>query len=348
MNPFKILFMYPTVGGGSLVTAQNVQEALKEIGASLKVIDPWEYRSLIQKRFSDKDEGEINRLTKEISNGYLIKAIEGFKPDLFLTVFGLHIEPEIFQLLKKEGIVSCCWFLDDPWGFEEASRIAPNYDFFFTHEPTTVEKYKAIGVKNAYYLPEACNSNMHRRVDLTEEEKARYSCDLSFVGRPHSNRIGFLERLADYDLGIWGDGWDDIDLSPRLKGCIKGGEVPQQEMVKIFNVSKIALNLHPTSGLKGMEAGEGICPRTFAIAGSGAFQLVDWRGEMERLFRVGEEIITFRDIDEVPGLVDYYLNHPDERRTMAKRVQERVYKEHTYKRRIEEMLKFIGEYNGAV
>lgn len=344
----KIILMYPTVGGGSLVTAQNVEEALREEeGVSLKVIDPWMYRVLIKERSLGKDEDEINRLTKVVSNEYLVKVIKEFRPDLFLTVFGLYIKPEIFRLLKKEGVRSCCWFLDDPWGFKEASSIASSFDFFFTHEPTTVERYKLMGV-NARYLPEACNPNVHKKVELTEEERDRYRCDLSFVGRPYPNRIEFLQGLTDYDLGIWGDGWNGVDISPGLKRCIRGGEVGQEEMVKIFNASKIALNLHPTYGLKGEAAGEGISPRTFAIAGCGVFQLVDYRRELERLFRVGEEIILFNSIDEVRGLIDYYLSHPEERKAIGLKAQEKVYREHTYKHRIEEMLGFIGECNRRV
>lgn len=127
---FRIILLHPTVGGGSLVTSLNVAKTLEKMGHLLRVIDPWRYRILIKERFLDKDEERINQLTKEVTNEYLIRAIKEFKPDLFLTIFGLYTRDEIFRLLKKEGIPSCCWFLDDPWGFEKASKIARRYDFF--------------------------------------------------------------------------------------------------------------------------------------------------------------------------------------------------------------------------
>jgi spore maturation protein CgeB len=329
-----ILLLYPTVGGGSIRSCENLEDALREEGFPLKVIDPWKYRILLRKRFQDKGEDEINNLTKKLTNNYLMEAIQNFRPDLFLTVFGLYIPDDVFSLLKEKGVRSCCWWLDDPWGFEHSSKIAPKFDLFFVHEPTMIKKYRAKGLDNVHYLPEACNPRIHKKMELTEEEMERYRCDLSFVGRPYPNRIEFLEAFTHWDLGIWGEGWNEV--SGKLKRHIKGGEIHQSEMVKIFNASKIVLNLHPDFGMR--EKGEGISPRTFAIAGCGVFQLVDYRREMERLFKVGEEIIAFRNLDQAIRLVEYYLSHPEESELIAKRAQERVYREHTYKDRIREVL----------
>lgn len=337
----KILLAHPTVGGGSLITSLNIAETLVEMDYPIKVVDPWEYRFLIRKKFPDQNKKDINCLTKEVTYEYLFKAIRDFKPDLFLTIFGVYIRKDLFSFMKREKVISCCWFLDDPWGFDEAAEVASNYDYFFTHEPTTVERYRKLGVKKVEYLPEACNPNVHKKMKLDENELSKYKCDLSFVGKPHPNRIGFLEKLADYDLKVWGDGWEEIN--PRLKGCIQGGDVPQNVMVKIFNASKIVLNLHPTYGMKKEILGDGINPRTFAIAGCGAFQLVDERGEMKKFFKIGEEVVTFKHIDELPDLVEYYLAHSDEREVIATRAQKRAYKEHTYRHRLEKMFNFIEQ-----
>jgi spore maturation protein CgeB len=82
-------------------------------------------------------------------------------------------------------------------------------------------------------------------------------------------------------------------------------------------------------------------PRTFEIAACGAFQLVDYRSELPDVFTPGEEIVCFRDLEELRNQIGYYLEHPDERRRIAEKARSRVLKEHTYQARMETMLSFI-------
>jgi spore maturation protein CgeB len=340
MENFRVIFMYPTVSGGSLVIAEDCEDALKKLPYEFRVIDPWKYKKAIEIL---KERGKIGEdldvSAKELSYKRLMELTREFKPHLFFTIFGLYISPHILSFLKRNNVKTACWFVDDPYGFEKGRKIAKLFDFFFTHEPTIIEKYKEFGIKNVFYLPIGCNPNIHKRVKLTSEELRRYECDLSFVGVKHPNRVKFLEELAgNYNLKIWGNGWEEVG-SADLKKCIQGGNIPQKEMVKVFNASKIVINLHPTYGLPS----EGVSNRVFIASACGAFQLVDEKRDLSRFFKIGEEIVCFRKRVEVPKLIDYYLINHREREEIAARAQRRVYKDHTYMQRLEEMFRYVME-----
>ena len=64
-------------------------------------------------------------------------------------------------------------------------------------------------------------------------------------------------------------------------------------------------------------------PRTFELASSNAFQLVDARGPLRALFE-HDEVVSFRDIAELRSLVTHYLAHDDERLAIAARARARA------------------------
>jgi spore maturation protein CgeB len=82
-------------------------------------------------------------------------------------------------------------------------------------------------------------------------------------------------------------------------------------------------------------------PRTFELAACGAFQLVDERELLSECFKVGEEIVTFSSVADLKDKIEYYRDRPEERRRIAARARERVLREHTYEKRLEQMLTLI-------
>jgi spore maturation protein CgeB len=82
-------------------------------------------------------------------------------------------------------------------------------------------------------------------------------------------------------------------------------------------------------------------PRTFELAACGAFQLCDDRKLLPELFEVGEEIITFSSLEDMREKMEHYLAHPEERKAVCERARARVIRDHSYGRRIEQMLSMI-------
>lgn len=83
--------------------------------------------------------------------------------------------------------------------------------------------------------------------------------------------------------------------------------------------------------------GDFVNPRTFEIVSCGAFQLADKRTLLGELFEDGE-MELFGDLAELREKIDHYLARPEERNRFAQLGRARVLREHTYIRRMEELL----------
>jgi spore maturation protein CgeB len=121
---------------------------------------------------------------------------------------------------------------------------------------------------------------------------------------------------------------EEISSNARLCGRIEYGE----ELAKLYNATKINLNITTTQSISSPTQ------RIFDVTACGGFILTDYHKELENLFKVGEEIICYRDIKDLNHLIHHYLRHPDEREEVALMAHQRTLQHHTYRHRMEELL----------
>ena len=147
--------------------------------------------------------------------------------------------------------------------------LAPEEDVFFTiqREPFFRELSK-LGLKNFAFLPLAADPEVYRPLDLTPEDSRRFGAAVSFVGAGYRNRLAFFQGLLDFDFKIWGSDWNlNSPLGPFIQN--HGARVSEEEAVKIFNASRINLNLHSSPyHLAINPEGDYVNPRTFDLAAS--------------------------------------------------------------------------------
>jgi hypothetical protein len=77
--------------------------------------------------------------------------------------------------------------------------------------------------------------------------------------------------------------------------------------------------------------------RVFQITASGAFVLTDWREDAVNLFEPDEEVVYFKSMKELPGLIDRYTKVPEERARIAAAGRRRFLNEHTAAHRMKEL-----------
>lgn len=104
------------------------------------------------------------------------------------------------------------------------------------------------------------------------------------------------------------------------------------QMPKVFKCSKVNLNI----SLKTIRTG--IPLRILDILASGGFVISNFQEELAEYFRLGEEIITYGDIEELYYLVNYYLQHEEERKEIAARGLQRVKEDFRFEERMKVIL----------
>lgn len=111
------------------------------------------------------------------------------------------------------------------------------------------------------------------------------------------------------------------------------------DMVRTVNSYKIHFNRN---------IADDINFRTFETLGCRTFLLTNHTPGLERLFDIGENIITYSDKADLIEKVKYYLKHDDERNEMARKGYEHVKNNHTYDNRAQQLVDIIKEHGDKV
>lgn len=269
-------------------------------------------------------------------------------PNLVLVLDGLDMPLEQIMALRAQGIKTAIWLTDDPYYTDFTMKIVSFYDYVFTLERNCVEIYRGLGCREVHYLPFAAHRE-HYRPTTTRPQINR---QVSFIGSAYWNRVhffrGIMPELMSYNTVINGIWWDRLPEAPMYGERIEIGKwMSPQETALAYSGSKIVINLH-RSHIDEVANNNALFipaaspnPRTFEIAASGTLQLSDARDDLGLFYTVGEEIDTFTSPQELMDKIRYYLTHEEQRRDMALRAFERTLKEHTYTKRLNQLLTVI-------
>ncbi len=344
-NGLRIMVVGP-VFGGSLEIARYCSSSLINMGHTVELVDNSRFEdTLFHIKEITKNKNHYNALVDQLSHllsEFVMARCEAFKPDIVLALAQAPLTPEIMNKIRQYGVKTAYWFVEDFRYMKYWRQIAGSFDYFFTiQKDDFFDELQQSGLNNYHYLPMAAFPNVHKTVEMTEEEIKYYGSDVSFVGAGYYNRRHFLSGLIDYDLKIWGTNWD---MHSKLSNYIQrsGSRVGTDEIVRIYNSCRININLHSSSYHKGINPfGDFVNPRTFEIMSCGGFQLVDRRSGLNGLFEEGEEVVIFDDLNDLRQKIDHYLKHQDEAYRISENGKNRVITDHTYEKRMEEMLEII-------
>lgn len=190
----------------------NFYESLRHMGHDILYFD---YMTLLQKHGRDG----MNRRLLDVSRAE--------KPDLMMAIlFKDEFDPLVLREISA-AIPTVNWFCDDHWRFDNYScQWASCFTWVVTTAASALPKYAALGHRHVIKSQWACNHSLYRKLDLP----LRY--DVTFVGQPHGNRRSLIEALrrAGIRVCVWGAGWE-------------AGRISQDDMIRVFNQSRINLNL---------------------------------------------------------------------------------------------------------
>jgi spore maturation protein CgeB len=295
---------------------------------------------------------------KEEMNKKLWKLIKKENPILlFCSIFGDEFDKNILKKISNEtNTITFNWFCDDHWRFDNFSRHwAHCFNYVSTTDKNALTKYEKIRYKNIIYTQWGCNHFHYKKYNM----KKRF--DVTFVGQPHGTRKEIIQKLKQNGIKIkcWGYGWKSLEDFPFIKKMIEffknkrllwrihnqifkmiknSTRISQKNMIKVFNQSKINLNLSNSS----IEGSDQIKGRNFEIPGCGGFLLTNYINELENYYQNHKEIACFTNFDDLLTKITYYLEKEKKRKEIALNGYKKTINNHTYEKRFLEIFKKIG------
>lgn len=270
----------------------------------------------------------------------MLEFVRREKPDLTIVpLFTDQFAPEALQELATLT-TTVAYLMDDNWRMDFAEQWVRHFHYFTTPHTWTERLWREKGFSNVIYSPFAYDETTYRVKDLDK------IYDVSFVGGFHPYRAWLIKRLrkAGVDVAVWGNAWPD-------------GVVPQDRMIEVFNQSRINLNLTDSVSwdlryllsshwaVRNLRAsrkrGEQTKGRNFEIPGCGGFQLSCYSEDLEKHFRISDEVAIYQDADDLVDKVRYYLRHSEEREEIARAGHRRAVSEHTFAHRFRDLVRRI-------
>jgi glycosyltransferase involved in cell wall biosynthesis len=261
-----------------------------------------------------------------------VAQVREFQPDVLYCQDLSFFPPKVLSKLKKEvklvvGQIACPLPPDD---------FLTGYDLILTSFPHFVPRLREKGVSSEYF-----RIGFDTRV-LDRLGKVPKEVGVSFVGgisRHHEKAIPVLEYLArTAPIQFYGYGAQTLSHGSPIRER-HHGEVWGLDMYRALARSHITLNRHINVAENNANN-----MRLYEATGVGSLLITDRKDNLHELFEVGKEIVAYSSKEEAAELINYYLDHPDEAAAIARAGQARTLRDHTYKRRMEELVPILERH----
>jgi len=354
----KILFAAPiTFDNTTFFISTYITHLAREavgLGHEVKVLQTTDTKMPVLLNYLRKDKTIRNNFNEEYltfrkhfgfitdypNDLYLLQQIseeaKNFNPDvLFIYLINTHNLSSLIKNLKKEGIKVVTWLgLHPSKVLPSIHKILKNCDYTFIYDKSYIKYYEEeLNITNTQILPLGCSVSYYDSINPDNNFIKNNNVNICFSGMYDERRKAFLEHIYDLGLGIWS--WNFNDYHTPLRSNYRG-VVYGDDLIKVMKSAKIGVNIHREFEVSGGNY------RLFEIPASKTFQIVDEKESIGEYFKIGEEIITFKDKKELRNKVRYYLKNEKEREEIAMASYKRIKKDHNLKNRVKQMMEIIA------
>lgn len=257
-----------------------------------------------------------------------------FKPDLVFCSRTKVLTEQVERIKQKSNPIICMWNVDTKTKIKKWSHLFSlirlcNYHFIV--DSKTIPEWKNLN-PNTFWLPQGLQNELYDKPKkITDDDRERYSCDVSFAGRCR----GYHKRRQHYFDAIMG-----MDVKFNRWGCAGNPKVYNEEHNKMVSLSKINLC---SSGWP--LNGKYTSVRNYKVMGAGGFALELYRVGIYDIFP-GDTLDYYKDPNDLVERIRYWLDHEEERKQVADRAYRWVHENATYTHRIRMALDYMKELNG--
>lgn len=208
-------------------------------------------------------------------------------------------------------------------------RKAKDFDYVFVNQKWYLPRFKEIN-PNTFYLPHAAEPKAYPYVPTIKKY------DICFIGHVQEKHFG---------NGVDTNRVDALDrMFKEFPNFYYGSRMPLwpeknmfEDAARHFNESKVVFNI---------SVGDDLNMRFFETLSTGSFLLTNKIPELEsvadRGLIDGVHYVSYESMDDAVAKAKYYIEHDEEREKIAEAGYKAFIEGHTYKHRIEEILKIVG------
>ncbi len=277
----------------------------------------------------------IQRFTAGDIHGRLEKTLQETAPAVVLVIGGAeYLDTDRIDRMRASGSATWVnWFPDDLRTVVRAAGHARAYDRVLASSSDVAGALSGALGRPVDILPLAADPSVYRPT----HGEGQFRANVVFSGRANGRREALLSELVEFGLAIWGPGW----RRTRLRDYCRG-EVPNTEdYVRAYGGATIAINIHHTT--PDAVQPEAHCnQRLFELAAMSVPQVCDFRGDLERWFTPGEDLLSFRTGAELKTLVEELLHDGPRREAMVTSARAELMARHTYMHRMSDLLQKVG------
>jgi|688.fasta_scaffold00011_203 spore maturation protein CgeB len=260
-------------------------------------------------------------------------------------------------LLKNDGVEAIVWGLNYPNFSTPFTEIEEWADVIFVIENYTPEWLPVKEIRESKKLKIYWSIDSH--CVLSQHQKLCTMLDINILLNSTESYIPYFNNLVKksywfpnaypddlifpmeidktIDIGFCGNLLNRSNYVHHLDkfGIKKDLFVIGDDMVKSINSYKIHFNRNISNDIN---------YRTFETTGCKTLLLTNYTLGLEKLFKIGEEIVVYENFNDLDEKVKYYLNNETERKKIELAGYNRSNQNHTYFERSKTLLEIIKTY----
>jgi len=288
--------------------------------------------------FKNKDIAEVEERTSQ-----LLKLSKIYKPELIIFT-GAGLKFNYLQLRDQMQSKFVYYDMDGPAASYFSGELdwIKDLDLLVTVSRRMFQDLQAKGFSQVQYLPHGVDTHHYAPIRLTEDEKTRFSAQVSFVGRSSNRRQELLLPLSDKGLSLWGDRWlkKSTGLPSSLRGCVREKtDIIGDDLNKLYNASNTVLNILRKDAFS--EQNTMLSLQAFAIPSSEVCLITEWVEELDDVFDCGKELLVFKTPDELVELVSRYAKDTKLAKKIGIAGRKRCLSHHTHQQRASAVIHFL-------
>lgn len=286
------------------------------------LIDGLEYHNINCVKFETINNGFLSRILnfRKVlkNNNKLINEITREKPDV---LFFYRTNEILNRTIKKikflyPNIKLIAFHNDDPYtGFKNKLKfylflnLLPEMNLVYLYRPSNIDDIKELKVEKKLFMPHYYTKN-----DLVEAiDFENKSFDIIFIGHYEPNRAEIINYLIQNKINVkifgphWGStvkkyNWNEDTVKKPVYGKEYRNTIHKSKLAICF-LSKINNDVYTR--------------RNFEIPAAGTLTISEYTKELSTIFKDNEDILLFKNKEELLSKANDVLNNPDKLKTLT-------------------------------